>query len=62
MCCFSLQAETIAAQMIGEKRLCAQIDQIDGVVHFESEFNFSLLRSPKAYFDAEAWKIVTSGL
>ncbi len=48
--------------MIGEKRLCAQIDQIDGVVHFESEFNFSLLRSPKAYFDAEAWKIVTPGL
>ncbi|VDD75607.1 unnamed protein product [Mesocestoides corti] len=31
------QAESIAAQMICEDRLIAQIDQIDGVVYFEKE-------------------------
>ncbi|VDN21016.1 unnamed protein product [Dibothriocephalus latus] len=34
------RAETVAAHMIGEGRLVAQIDQIDGFIHFESEFRF----------------------
>lgn len=33
----SLQAEKIASQMITEGRMNGFIDQIDGIVHFESE-------------------------
>lgn len=32
-----LQAEKIASQMITEGRMNGFIDQIDGIVHFESE-------------------------
>lgn len=39
---FSLfQAEKIASQMITEGRMNGFIDQIDGIVHFESKFNHS---------------------
>ena len=34
---FYLQAEKIASQMITEGRMNGFIDQIDGIVHFESE-------------------------
>lgn len=41
---FSLfQAEKIASQMITEGRMNGFIDQIDGIVHFESKFNHSSL-------------------
>lgn len=33
------KAERIASQMIAEERLNGYIDQIDGIVHFESEYN-----------------------
>lgn len=33
-----LQAEKIASQMITEGRMNGFIDQIDGIVHFESEY------------------------
>lgn len=32
------QAEKIASQMITEGRMNGFIDQIDGIVHFESEY------------------------
>lgn len=35
-----LQAEKIASQMITEGRMNGFIDQIDGIVHFESKFGF----------------------
>lgn len=34
----SHQAEKIASQMITEGRMNGFIDQIDGIVHFESEY------------------------
>lgn len=34
----SLQAEKIASQMITEGRMNGFIDQIDGIVHFESKY------------------------
>lgn len=34
---FLFQAERIASQMISEGRMSGSIDQIDGVVHFESK-------------------------
>lgn len=34
------QAEKIASQMITEGRMNGFIDQIDGIVHFESMFDF----------------------
>lgn len=37
-----LQAEKIASQMITEGRMNGFIDQIDGIVHFESKFNHSI--------------------
>lgn len=36
------QAEKIASQMITEGRMNGFIDQIDGIVHFESMFDFWL--------------------
>lgn len=36
-CSVCLQAEKIASQMITEGRMNGFIDQIDGIVHFESE-------------------------
>ena len=35
-----MQAERIASQMITEERLNGYIDQIDSIVHFESELLF----------------------
>lgn len=37
------QAEKIASQMITEGRMNGFIDQIDGIVHFESKFDHSNL-------------------
>lgn len=36
----SFQAEKIASQMITEGRMNGFIDQIDGIVHFESKLGF----------------------
>ena len=36
--CFVFKAERIASQMISEGRMTGSIDQIDAVVHFESEY------------------------
>lgn len=36
--CFCGQAEKIASQMITEGRMNGFIDQIDGIVHFESKY------------------------
>ena len=41
---FLFQAERIASQMISEGRMSGSIDQIDGVVHFESKSKRSCQR------------------
>lgn len=45
------KAERIASQMITEERMNGYIDQIDGIVHFESEFQEHLSRWPNFNFN-----------
>lgn len=46
----SFQAEKIASQMISEGRMNGYIDQIDGIVHFECEYECYISNPPSLYF------------